>query len=472
MTYADIAALDQAAADVDSIGTSLEEATLAALTPTSTMLPAGADEISTAIAALFNSHATEFQQIAALAQRFHARFGQLLGHAADAYQCTEQAAEQMLRDAVAEIEQPFTSLLGAAPTPVPPPVPTNSDVGLILGGTNKPFAQQFLAAGPMYMPEKLSYLLYTPEQAWPLTPELGKLTLGQSLSQGTQLLDQAIRTQVAAGNHVTVWTESQSSVVATEDIRSLMAHGSPYTDQLSFVLTGDPSNPNGGFFQRFNGLYAPLLDWNIHNATPSDSPYVTSIYTNQYDAVADFPNYPLNIVSDLNAVLGMAAGQHDCLLPHAGFHELPTSPGYTGDTTYYMSLDPTLPLVQALRLLGLPGTAVADLLQPDLRVLVDLGYASGQYADIPTPAQLFGIPNPQTVLPALATGTVQGLQAFGVDVGLLPQSMFPNAYPYLPSLDLGLNIPTGQPSVTAVSLLTGAERQVMDSLGLIPSCAQ
>ena len=212
MTYADIAALEQAAADVDSIGTSLEEATLAALTPTSTMLPAGADEISTAIAALFNSHATEFQQIAALAQRFHARFGQLLGHAADAYQCTEQ--------------------------------------------------------------------------------------------------------------------------------------------------------------------------------------------------------------------------------------------------------------------LGLPGTAVADLLQPDLRVLVDLGYASGQYADIPTPAQLFGIPNPQTVLPALATGTVQGLQAFGVDVGLLPQSMFPNAYPYLPSLDLGLNIPTGQPSVTAVSLLTGAERQVMDSLGLIPSCAQ
>ena len=125
MTYADIAALDQAAADVDSIGASLEEATLAALTPTSTMLPAGADEISTAIAALFNSHATEFQQIAALAQRFHTRFGQLLGHAADAYQCTEQAAEHMLRDAVAEIEQPFTSLLGAAPTPVPPPVPTN-----------------------------------------------------------------------------------------------------------------------------------------------------------------------------------------------------------------------------------------------------------------------------------------------------------------------------------------------------------
>ncbi|HTQ16095.1 PE-PPE domain-containing protein, partial [Mycobacterium sp.] len=141
-------------------------------------------------------------------------------------------------------------------------------------------------------------------------------------------------------------------------------------------------------------------------------------------------------------------------------------------TTYYMSLDNGLPLVQPLRSLGVPGNAIADLLQPDLRVIVDLGYASGQYADIPTPAQLIGIPNPQTVLPALATGTVQGVQAFGVDVGLLPQSMFPNAYPYLPVLDPGLNIPMGQPSVTAVSLLTGAEGQLMDSLGLIPSWDQ
>jgi hypothetical protein len=82
------------------------------------------------------------------------------------------------------------------------------------------------------------------------------------------------------------------------------------------------------------------------------------------------------------------------------------------------------------------------------------------------------MPNPETVLPALANGTVQGVRAFGVDLGLLPQSMFPDAYPYLPALDPALNFPTGQPSVTAISLALGAERQVMDALGLIPEWSQ
>ena len=86
--------------------------------------------------------------------------------------------------------------------------------------------------------------------------------------------------------------------------------------------------------------------------------------------------------------------------------QLPTSPGYTGNTTYSMVLTQNLPLLD--RLLdptrrGLPpyaasapqpyGDAVADLIQPDLRVLVDMGYGADEYANIPTHASLLEFPN-------------------------------------------------------------------------------
>ena len=130
-----------------------------------------------------------------------------------------------------------------------------------------------------------------------------------------------------------------------------------------------------------------------------------------------------------------------------------------------------LPLVEPLRRLvgGTWGNAIADLLQPNLRVLADMGYASGNYADIPTPGQFLQLPNPFTIMPALAAGTVQGATAFGVDLGWLPPSMMPTTYPFVPMLDPQLNFPIGQYSVTGLSLITGAEGQLMRSLALIPS---
>ena len=112
---------------------------------------------------------------------------------------------------------------------------------------------------------------------------------------------------------------------------------------------------------------------------------------------------------------------------------------------------------------------MADLLQPDLRVLADMGYGSGEYANIPTPASLFELPDPFTIVPDLLHGAVQGPQAALVDLGFLPQSMMPTGYPFNPMLDPGLNFPLPQSSVTGVSLLTGFEGQLMRTLGLIPS---
>jgi PE-PPE domain len=151
--------------------------------------------------------------------------------------------------------------------------------------------------------------------------------------------------------------------------------------------------------------------------------------------------------------------------------QLPTSLGYNGQTTYYLTLQQNLPLLAPVRNYVIPpwDDAIADLLTPDLRVLVDLGYASGNYANIPTPGQFFELPDPFTIIPDLALGAIQGPTAFAVDLGWLPPSMMPTTYPFVPTLDPHLNFPIGQHSVTGVSLITGAEGQLMRSLALIPS---
>ena len=98
-----------------------------------------------------------------------------------------------------------------------------------------------------------------------------------------------------------------------------------------------------------------------------------------------------------------------------------------------------------------------------------MGYGSGEYANIPTPASLIELPDPFTIVPDLALGAVQGPQAALVDLGVLPQSMMPTGYPFNPALDPGLNFPLPQSPVTEVSLLTGFEGRLMRALGLLPS---
>jgi PE-PPE domain/PE family len=484
--------LASAAQDVGNIGARLEEANAAAALPTSGILPAGADEVSAAITPLFNNQSAIYQELAAQGKAFRQQFAQLLAEGGTAYTEAEQAAFQALRDAITELESPLDPLFAQAENPAPtsiPPliVPQNGSVALIVGGTTFPLPNGTYVGSIMTnflnnpalspLTGALGQSIYTPEQFWPVTPQLGNLTLGQSVAQGMQLLDNAINTELASGNKVVIYSTSQSALVATNEIRNFMAMTTPPDPtKLSFFLTGDPGTPNGGFFERFTGLYIPFLDVLLNGATPPNSPYPTVIFTDEYDMVGNFPQYVLNPVSDLNAVVGFLLfhGPHDYvdLTPTQIAHaiQLPTSPGYTGATTYYELPTQNLPLVTPLRYLPQPyGNAVADLLQPDLRVLVDMGYGSGEYANIPTPASLFELPDPFTIVPDLVHGAVQGPQAALVDLGVLPQSMMPTGYPFNPMVDPGLNFPLPQSPVTAVSLLTGFEGQLMRTLGQIPS---
>jgi hypothetical protein len=93
--------LESAAHDLAGIGSSLGEATGSAAAPTTSIAAAGADEVSSAIAALFGNHAQEFQAITARAAAFHNEFVGMVKSGAGAYLSTEVAnAEQALAGAV------------------------------------------------------------------------------------------------------------------------------------------------------------------------------------------------------------------------------------------------------------------------------------------------------------------------------------------------------------------------------------
>lgn len=295
----------------------------------------------------------------------------------------------------------------------------------------------FLNPVPSFFPGQPVFPDYTPVSLY--TPETD---YGQGLTQGVTDLNQAITQQLADDNNVVVFGYSESTSVATQEminLDALPADQQPNPADLQFVLVEDLNNPNGGFFERFPSI--PSLSF---PATPADSPYPTDIYTIEYSGASDFPQYPLNLVADLNAAAGYT-DLHPFLLSDypttfnpselAGAVLEPTSPGYDGATEYFLIPTQDLPLLDGLR--GIPGVgpALADLIQPDLRVMVDEGYDWTGYANVDTPAE-YSSPDvdPSTISALLALGQQQGMTAAEVDLGLLPQSDLPDVYPYVPDV--------------------------------------
>jgi hypothetical protein len=259
--------------------------------------------------------------------------------------------------------------------------------------------------------------LTTPEQFYPVTGTYQE-TLATSVSQGVGILDNEIASQLSAGNPVDIFGASQSAVIASLEMEQL--EQSDPSANATFVLIGDLMNPNGGIFERFDGLSLPSLGIDFYGATPADD-FTTTIYTLEYDGYADFPKYPLDILSDLNAIEGIniVHGEYLTLTPAdlADAVQLATS-GST-DTTYYLIPVDDLPLLDPVRDIPVIGNPIADLLQPDLTYLVNLGYGDPEYgystdpANVATPFGLFPDFDEIEKLPGLLlSGAEQGIEDF------------------------------------------------------------
>ena len=84
-------ALSAAAGTLQGVGTSLSSGSSAAATPTTSLAPAAADEVSLMTAALFAAHGQMFQTVSAQAMAIHEQFVSTLSTSATTYAATEAA---------------------------------------------------------------------------------------------------------------------------------------------------------------------------------------------------------------------------------------------------------------------------------------------------------------------------------------------------------------------------------------------
>jgi hypothetical protein len=359
-------------------------------------------------------------------------------------------------------------IMGYASDPSPDQSYVNLVDDLFINPSN-PFIGQ--ATYPGYT----SVVQYTPEETVSDgsggNPFAGFDTLvyEQSTSEGTADLNQGI-TQALASGPVTVFGYSSSASVATQELinlDNLPADQQINPSDLSFVLVEDLNNPDGGIFERIPWLY------DNQPATPADTPFDVQIDTVEYDGAADFPQYYGDGLADLNAIMGYT-DLHTFLTSAASTFnpaeladavQEPVSADYYADggtTEYYLIPTQDLPVLDPLRYLP-GGNILADMLQPDMRVIIDLGYDRTGDANLTTPAEMVN-PNIDwtTVDSELALGAQQGITAAEVDMGMLPSSDLPDVYPYVPDL-------TGLMSGTALTASASAGPSVDSVQSLLSS---
>ncbi|HEU0191544.1 MAG TPA: PE-PPE domain-containing protein [Mycobacterium sp.] len=329
-------------------------------------------------------------------------------------------------------------------------------IGLVMGGSGIPlpeddFPNYVQDANNLYIdnslhpnfpgttyPAPLEDGLFTPEYpllGLPFTmnyptattgPLAGFPDLSSSMGQDMLILENAIKSDQGAGDTSTVFGWSQSSSVSGLAMEQLDPSGAPMPhDGVQFALVGDPSNPDGGLLERFDGLTMPALGISFDGATPSDD-FPTDIYTLEYDGFADFPKYPIDFISDFNALLGFVDvhGEYLSLTPQQVANAI-LLPGSAADgtsdslTNYYM-IPHAAPLVS---LLSQENPQMGALLGPALALLIHLGYGpdnlgySDTAANVPTPFAA-GLPvSSATLMSELTTALQQGAASVNAAAG-------------------------------------------------------
>ncbi len=221
---------------------------------------------------------------------------------------------------------------------------------------------------------------------WPIISALPGLSdvpywphsLKQSERIGAGYLEQDIAKQ-APGQKITILGMSQGAEVA-EIARADMAKDPAYVahaGDYAFTLIGDPYQPNGGILSRFTTWnHVPILGdlFPLGRPGPSDSPFQTTVYQNQYDGFADFPAYfnPLAIANALVGILFEHVLPGYALEPKSSSNTVTTT---VGNTTY-VTFPQLLPLLAPLRLVAsvIGAQRLVDAMDPVLRVFIESAY--------------------------------------------------------------------------------------------------
>ena len=284
-------------------------------------------------------------------------------------------------------------------------------------------------------------------QFWPFPWEgWGGLTgakLDESVASGVAQLtsDLVGPYNPSAESPVVIFGYSQGATVAGIGKSQLSKLSPEEQANINFVLIGNPNRPNGGLFERLAMFgTVPILDATFGQPTPTNTDMSTVDIAFQYDGVADFPLYPINLLADLNAAAGFWYTHGSYLAPDGrNPDELPN--GLTpaelaaaiadpanqqrlagSDTTYVLIPTPNLPLLQPLREFGaftnteFLTNPLIDLIQPALRVLIETGYDRTLPYGQPAPFRLVPLINPVTLTVDLINAIGQGISDAAQDI--------------------------------------------------------
>jgi len=285
-----------------------------------------------------------------------------------------------------------------------------------------------------------------PAQFWPiplagwggLNGKKWNVSTGEGIANLNTAL-QALLPTATPEDPVIMMGYSQGGNIVSRYKRMLSGLTEAQKDSLAFVMIGNTNRPNGGLFERLAYLgKVPILGATFGLPAPTKTGIKTTDIAFQYDGVADFPLYPLNVLADLNAIFGFWYIHGSYLAPNA--HDPEDLPdGYSmeeleaaitdpknqrtyGDTTYVTIPTRTLPLIQPLLDIGHTTHTmaimkpIADLIAPVLRVLIDTGYNRKMNPGIAAPFEIAPLLNPVALVVNLIKAAGQGVHDALADI--------------------------------------------------------
>jgi PE-PPE domain/PE family len=431
--------LATAAEDLAALGSAVGAANAAAANSTTWLLAAGADEVSTRIAALFGAHALEYQAVSSQAAQFNEQFVLGLAASANAYLTIEIAnAEQGLWNAV---NAPAQTLLGRplignganATTPVSLR-PTAADTRITVPGAGPLYYPNFLlhlpylgrtlleggipgpssvsllqgydllndAIGENWFPGSMAQVVNYPASLGIVSGSPAAPSVNDAVAIGQRALNDQIMNAVAngGGSPVHIAGLSEGTIVVDRELAYLATDpAAPRANALQFVMF---SSPELGLAHIYfpNGYTVPLFNYTVQGLP--NTQYNVSVVFGQYDFFGNPPDRPWNLLADVNSLFG-AAYYHDpaSLASPSDVVEVSSVTDSAGGTiTTYMIPSPTLPMLLPLEQIGVPQPIVNNLncvLQP----IVNDGYSSltpdagphfseGSLVGLPTAADVLG----------------------------------------------------------------------------------
>ncbi|WP_085186349.1 PE-PPE domain-containing protein [Mycobacterium sp. IEC1808] len=382
--------LSVAAEDLAGIGSAVDAANAAAANSTTSLLAAGADEVSTSIAGLFGAHGLAFHEITAQATQLHEKFVLTLQANAGTYLSTEIAtAESLLGSPLIPGAAAGTRITvpGAGPLYYPNFITELPYLGQLLyaGSIPGPISVSILqgydllnhAIGENWFPGTTSQVVNYPASIGFISGSLAAPGVNEALAMGQRALNDQIFNAFANGSGapVRIAALSEGTLVVNRELAALAADPTaPPHSALQFALFNGPET---GLFHIYlpNGVTVPFVDYTSQGLP--NTQYDVSVVFGQYDFFGNPPDRPWNIPAWVNA---LAAGiYHHNTTSLASMSDAvqvsSTTTSLGGTITTYMVPSPTLPMLLPLQQIGVP-QPIVDNLNSFLEPIVNDGYSS------------------------------------------------------------------------------------------------